>query len=177
MSWTIFCRHLSSWQFDWLDVPQLIGKSREVLEYPMVDRDPLPQWSFGPATLIGDAAHAMYPIGSNGASQAIIDARILGLSLKQNGRTGAALAHYETLRRPPTNAIVVANRGNGPDQIMQLVEQRSGGEKVDPKLVISREELQDHASHYKSLTGLSIDALNAMPPIIDPALAAHSYQK
>lgn len=172
-----FLPAFASWQFDWLDVPQLIRQSREVLEYPMVDRDPLPQWSFGRATLTGDAAHAMYPIGSNGASQAIIDARILGLSLKQNGLTGAALARYEALRRPPTNAIVVANRGNGPDQIMQLVEQRSAGQKVDPELVISRKELQDHASHYKSLTGLSIDALNARPPIIDPALVAHSFRK
>ncbi|WP_306259137.1 flavin-dependent oxidoreductase [Pararhizobium sp. IMCC21322] len=166
-----FLPAFESWSFDWLDAPALIRSAQEILEYPMVDRDPLPQWTFGRATLMGDAAHAMYPIGSNGASQAIIDARVLGLMLKQRGACEAALVAYEAERRAPTNAIVLANRGNGPDQIMELVEQRSKGKNVNPELVISNVELQDHAAHYKALTGLSIDALNARPPIIDPALA------
>lgn len=166
-----FLPAFESWAFDWLDAPALIRGAQEILEYPMVDRDPLPTWAFGRATLMGDAAHAMYPIGSNGASQAIIDARVLGLMLKQRGACEDALVAYEGARRAATNAIVLANRGNGPDQIMELVEQRSKGKNVKPELVISNAELQDHAAHYKALTGLSIDALNARPPIIDPALA------
>lgn len=172
-----FLPAFESWAYDWLDAPALIRGAQEVLEYPMVDRDPLPKWTFGRATLMGDAAHAMYPIGSNGASQAIVDARVLGLKLKLLGAGDDALAAYETERRAPTNAIVLANRGNGPDQIMELVEQRSGGKNQAPELVISDSELQDHAAHYKSLTGLSIDALNIKPPIIDPALAVCTYQK
>lgn len=172
-----FLPAFENWTFDWLDAPELIRSAQEILEYPMVDRDPLPKWTFGRATLMGDAAHAMYPIGSNGASQAIIDARVLGLKLKQHGVCENALFAYEAERRAPTNAIVEANRGNGPDQIMELVEQRSEGKKVNPELVISKAELQDHAAHYKSLTGLGIAALNARPPIIDPALAVCTYQK
>lgn len=172
-----FLPAFESWRFDWLDVPALIRKSGEILEYPMVDRDPLPKWTFGRATLIGDAAHAMYPIGSNGASQAIIDGRVLALKLKQFGLCEEALFAFETERRAATNAIILANRGNGPDQVMELFEQRSDGQDIDPELVISRTELQDHAAHYKSLTGLSIDTLNAKPPIIDPALVACTYQE
>lgn len=165
-----FLPAFESWNFSWLDVPGLVRGAQEILEYPMVDRDPLPKWTFGRATLMGDAAHAMYPIGSNGASQAIIDARVLGLMLRQSGLTEGALNAYESQRREPTNAIVLANRGNGPDQIMEMVEKRSDGKDMDPELVISRAELQDQAAHYKSITGLSIDALNSKPPIIDPAL-------
>lgn len=161
-----------SWNFDWLNVPDMITSADEILEYPMVDRNPLPRWTFDRATLMGDAAHAMYPIGSNGASQAIIDARVLGLKLRQIGLKSEALKGYESERREATNAIVLANRGNGPDQIMEIVEQRSKGEPVEPELVISQAELQDHAAHYKSIVGLSISELNERPPIINPAFAA-----
>lgn len=167
-----FLPEFKSWNFDWLNVPAMITSAQEIFEYPMVDRNPLPQWTFDRATLIGDAAHAMYPIGSNGASQAIIDARVLGLKLRQIGCKPEALLDYEADRREATNAIVLANRGNGPDQIMEIVEQRSKGEPMAPDQVISQAELQDQAAHYKSIVGLSISELNARPPIINPALVA-----
>jgi 2-polyprenyl-6-methoxyphenol hydroxylase-like FAD-dependent oxidoreductase len=65
------------WHFDWLDVPALIRDAEQILEYPMVDKDPVPQWTFGRVTLLGDAAHPMYPRGSNGSAQALIDGRTL----------------------------------------------------------------------------------------------------
>ncbi|MEP4804927.1 MAG: flavin-dependent oxidoreductase, partial [Hyphomicrobiales bacterium] len=167
-----FLPEFESWNFDWLNVPDMITSAQEILEYPMVDRNPLPKWTFDRATLIGDAAHAMYPIGSNGASQAIIDARVLGLKLRQAGLGAQALKAYEAERLEKTNAIVLANRGNGPDQIMEIVEQRSKGNAVEPTQVISKDELIEHAAYYKSLVGLSIADLNARPPIIDPALLA-----
>lgn len=172
-----FLPAFESWEFDWLNVPELIKCADEVLEYPMVDRDPLPRWTFDRATLIGDAAHAMYPIGSNGASQAIIDTRVLGLQLKQLGLNEHALMAYEAVRREATNAIVLANRGNGPDQIMEIVEQRSRGEPAEPGQLISDEELQRHAAHYKSVVGLSIAELNARPSIINPDLAQCSVSQ
>lgn len=167
-----FLPEFEAWNFDWLNVPEMITSAEEILEYPMVDRNPLPRWTFDRATLIGDAAHAMYPIGSNGASQAIIDARMLGLKLKQSELNPQALKDYESERLEKTNAIVLANRGNGPDQIMEIVEQRSKGEPIEPDRIISQTELQEHAARYKSLVGLSISELNAQPSIINPALAA-----
>ncbi len=96
------CPDFEAWRFDWLDIPALIAAPSEVFEYPMVDRDPLPRWSFGRVTLLGDAAHPMYPIGSNGASQAILDARCAGPRDRCARRSGrAALAAYEAERRPP----------------------------------------------------------------------------
>ena len=102
------------WVFDWLDVPALINGADNILEYPMVDKDPVAQWTFGRVTLLGDAAHPMYPRGSNGSAQAIIDGRVLAaqLALAQlsgNGMRSALLA-YEALRRPPTSKIVLTNR-------------------------------------------------------------------
>ena len=120
-----FLPAFESWRFDWLDVPALIRGAAGSFEYPMVDRDPLRRWSFGPITLLGDAAHPMYPIGSNGASQAILDAAALARAIAANGETPAALHAYEAERRPATSAIVLANRGNGPEQVMQLAEQRA----------------------------------------------------
>src|ERR1700730_6297508 len=100
-------------KFDWLDISGMIESTEEILEYPMVDRDPLPRWSFGRITLLGDAAHPMYPRGSNGAGQAILDARFLAGQIKKLGATEAALQHYEAVRNPAT-AKVVLNHGPAP---------------------------------------------------------------
>lgn len=163
-----FAPAFADWRFDWLDVPALIAGAAEVYEYPMVDRDPLPRWTEGRVTLMGDAAHPTYPVGSNGASQAIVDARVIGAEVRRLGPTPAALAAYEAQVRPRTTAVGLANRGKGPDAVMQMVEDRCGGVFDDIEAVIPRAELAAHAEHYKRLAGFSIEALNAAPPILGP---------
>lgn len=150
------------WRFDWLDVPALIEAAGEVLEYPMVDRDPVERWSFGRVTLLGDAAHPMYPIGSNGASQAILDAEALARALSEHEDPVAALQAYEAERLGPTAAIVRANRGQGPEQVMQMVEERApdGFERLED--VIGRDELEAVAARYKQVAGFDREKLNAM---------------
>src|SRR3954452_21260267 len=106
-----------SWRFDWLDVADLIRRSEFILEYPMVDKDPLPRWTFGRVTLAGDAAHPMYPRGSNGAAQSVIDARTLADCLAANAEPREALAAYEAARRDATGKVVHTNREHPPDFI------------------------------------------------------------
>jgi 2-polyprenyl-6-methoxyphenol hydroxylase-like FAD-dependent oxidoreductase len=149
-----------SWRFPWLDVPELIRGARAVYEFPMVDRDPLPRWTFGCVTLLGDAAHPMYPIGSNGASQAILDARVLARELDRHRDPAAAFAAYEAERRPATAAIVLANRGNGPEQVMQLAEERAPNGFTDIENVIPLAEREAIANRYKQVAGFQRDALN-----------------
>lgn len=161
-----FLPAFEDWQFAWLDIPALIRKAGRIFEFPMVDRNPLPFWTEGRVTLAGDAAHAMYPIGSNGASQGIIDARVLGRCLRDAGPGHGALAEYEAERRPVTTRIVLANRSNGPDQVMELVEQRCGGEFADVREVLSEAELHDTARTYKELVGTDIDTLNTRASIL-----------
>ena len=164
-----FLPHFASWRFDWLDVPGLIGAAERCYEYPMVDRNPLERWTFGPVTLLGDAAHPMYPIGSNGASQAILDARVLAREIGAHGATEAALRAYEAERRPATAAIVLANRKNGPEQVMQLVEERAPNGFARIGDVLSAEELEGVAAGYKRIAGFDKDALNSRPPIVVPS--------
>jgi 2-polyprenyl-6-methoxyphenol hydroxylase-like FAD-dependent oxidoreductase len=149
-----------SWHFPWLDIPSLIAGAEAVYEYPMSDRDPLPMWSDGRVTLLGDAAHPMYPIGSNGASQAILDAECLTESIAGISDTKEALKQYEAIRLPVTANIVLQNRQMGPEQVMQIVEDRApdGFEKLSD--VISEEELEDIAARYKKIAGFDKDALN-----------------
>jgi 2-polyprenyl-6-methoxyphenol hydroxylase-like FAD-dependent oxidoreductase len=127
-----------------------------VYEYPLTDREPLDRWTDGCVTLLGDAAHAMYPIGSNGASQSILDAVALATAVAQHGATPAALLAYEAERREPTTRIVLANRGNGPEQVMELAEQRAPDGFDDIEQVIPRVELEEIAAQYKQLAGFSI---------------------
>lgn len=155
---TRFAEEFASWQFPWLDVPALIAQAEEVLEFPMVDRDPLPSWTEGAVTLLGDAAHPMYPIGSNGASQAILDAAALGAALEEGPSVAAALQAYESLRRPATAAIVQANRKNGPEQCMQLAEERAPGGFEALSDIFAPGELQAIADRYKVLTGMKKDS-------------------
>ncbi len=161
-----FLPWFTDWRFDWLDVPRLIRECPQAYEYPLVDRDPIPQWTFGRITLMGDAAHPMYPIGSNGASQAILDARVLTREILDKGCTQAALLAYEAERRPATTDLVMLNRRNGPEQVMQLVEERApDGYKVVTD-VLSQQELEDIAANYKRVAGFQVEALNAKPAIV-----------
>jgi 2-polyprenyl-6-methoxyphenol hydroxylase-like FAD-dependent oxidoreductase len=164
-----FLPWFESWKFDWLDVPGLIRNCAHAYEYPLVDRNPLDRWTFGRVTLMGDAAHPMYPIGSNGASQAILDARVLTREILMHGTTQAALQAYEAERRPATSELVMLNRRNGPEQVMQLVEERApDGYKVVTD-VLSQQELEGIAANYKRVAGFQVEALNAKPPIVPRA--------
>ncbi|WP_309646193.1 flavin-dependent oxidoreductase [Phenylobacterium sp.] len=164
-----FLPRFESWDFGWLNVPGVIAGAERIFEYPLVDRDPIGRWTFGRVTLLGDAAHPMYPIGSNGASQAVLDARTLAYELATRGDTVQALAAYEAARRPPTTAIVLANRGNGPEQVMQLAQERAPDGFADVHDVLSRAELEATAGAYKKVAGFDREALNHRPSLTPPA--------
>ena len=152
--------HFSAWDFDWLDIPALIARAPAIYEYPMIDRDPLPCWGNGRVSLLGDAAHPMYPIGSNGASQAIIDARVLAHELAGSSDPVSALATYEDLRRPPTTALVHANRRDGPEHVMTIVEQRAPNGFADINDVIGQDDLRAIVARYSRTAGFDVDELN-----------------
>ncbi|GAA1973055.1 flavin-dependent oxidoreductase [Microbacterium pumilum] len=153
------------WRFDWLDVPAVIAAADELLEYPMVDRDPIPRWTFGRTTLLGDAAHAMYPNGSNGASQAIIDARTLAFHLATASSVDGALSAYEGQRRPATSALVLSNRGQGPERVMVLAHERAPEGFTDIHDVIPADELTGISAGYKRAAGFHPDILDARPSL------------
>jgi 2-polyprenyl-6-methoxyphenol hydroxylase-like FAD-dependent oxidoreductase len=150
-----------AWDFGWLDVPGMMRRTEAIYEFPMVDRDPLPGWTDGRVTLLGDAAHPMYPIGSNGASQAILDARRFAWHLATAPGYADGIVAYEAERRPATAALVAANRGLGPDLVLELVHRRAPEGFTELHSVISRAELEDTASGYKKLAGFDPALLNA----------------
>ena len=157
----------SGLKFDWLDITAMIESTEEILEYPMVDRDPLPRWNLGRLTLLGDAAHPMYPRGSNGAGQAIIDARFLAGQIRKLGATEAALAAYETVRNPATAKVVLTNRTDPPDAILREVWKRSGGKRFDRiEDVISATELQEMSDRYKRVAGFDRETLKTRPSFV-----------
>lgn len=147
------------WVFDWIDVPSMIAGAESIYEFPMSDRDPLPRWSFGRVTLLGDAAHPMYPIGSNGASQAILDAEALAHALIEDPNWENALQRYDDERVPAAAKVVLQNRQKGPDFIMDLMEDRfpQGFSPAE----IPHDELADIMEHYKQVAGFDIKTLNA----------------
>ncbi len=155
-----FIGAFAEWHFDWLDVPAFIRAADMVLEFPMVDQDPLPRWSFGRVTLLGDAAHPMVPRGSNGAGQAILDARALTSALLAEADPMAALAAYEKQRLEATTRVVLTNRTNPPDAILREVFERTKDRpfaSIDD--VISRDELVALSDSYKRIAGYSKEAL------------------
>jgi 5-methylphenazine-1-carboxylate 1-monooxygenase len=145
------------WKFDWLDVPALIRNADQVLQYPMVDKDPIAQWTFGRVTFMGDAAHPMYPRGSNGSAQALIDARTLAAELATQVEPLGALQSYEAKRRDVTSRIVQTNRSLPPDFINIKVDELAGDKPfrhIDD--VISQQELGAISEHYKKIAGFSL---------------------
>lgn len=156
-----FAPSFAQWKFDWIDVPHLIEKSEAVYEFPLVDKDPVKQWAFDRVVLLGDAAHPMYPIGSNGASQAILDSEALARSLSESDNIELAFKQYEALRLDKTSSIVLSNRQNGPEIVMQIVEDRAPNGFANLHDVISRQELEEISARYKQIAGFDKETLNA----------------
>jgi 2-polyprenyl-6-methoxyphenol hydroxylase-like FAD-dependent oxidoreductase len=151
------------WRWDGIDVPALVEAADGVWEFPMVDRDPLPQWTNGHVTLIGDAAHPMYPIGSNGATQAIIDGRVLARHLKLSTEISSGLEAYERDRREWTSKIVLLNRAHGPDQVLELAQQRAPTPAHDLNRLLPMQERERIAADYKQVAGFDPVSLNHHP--------------
>lgn len=150
-----------SWRWDWLDCPSIIEASNELLEYPMSDRDPLDSWTLGRRlTLLGDAAHAMYPIGSNGASQAILDARVLARELATQPSIEGALEAYDAQRRPATTAVIRSNRQMGPEIVMKMAYERAPEGFDDIDAIIPHAERAEIAGRYKQAAGMDPALLN-----------------
>ena len=161
-----FAHHFDGWEWDWLNVPQLIRGAEVAYENPMIDRDPVSTWQDGPIVLMGDAAHAMYPTGSNGASQAVIDARVLGACLLDHGVRPDALAAFDAKLCGPISEVILRNRGAGPFGLLNMVDDRCGGEFDSIDDVIPPEERAAFMKAYQSAAGFAKEALNAAPPTI-----------
>ncbi len=151
----LFADHFSDWRFDWLDIPELIAGGSDVYEFPMVDRDPLPAWTFGRTTLLGDAAHPMYPIGSNGASQAMLDAHAIAQALAEHSDIDDALRTYEDARRTATAKIVMSNRQHGPERVLDMAQERApqGFDRIED--VFAAGELEEISNSYKQVAGFA----------------------
>jgi len=163
-----FAHHFDGWDYGWLDVPAMLRGAKEIFEYPMIDRDPVPTWVDGRVALLGDAAHVMYPTGSNGASQAIVDARVLGAALLALGVGPDALQAYDRRLCADISALVLRNRGAGPFGLLNLLDERCGGVFDDIEQVIPAAERDAFMARYKAAAGLAIETLNASPPTISP---------
>ena len=164
-----FLEHFRDWDFGWLDFPRIIEATDQIFEFPMVDRDPIDRWTFGRVTLLGDAAHAMYPNGSNGASQGILDAEAIGKALTERGDPAhagiePALQAYEAERRPPTSQIVLDNRKTGPERVLQAIEERCPGDCGPTHTCIPHDELEQVATAYKRLAGFDKESLTRRAP-------------
>lgn len=155
-----FAHHFDGWTYDWLDVPALIRGASVAYENPMIDRDPIPTWQDGKVVLMGDAAHAMYPTGSNGASQAVIDARTLAAAMLEHGVTEQALASYDAALCGPVSELILRNRGAGPFGLLNMVDDRCGGKFDNIDDIIPADERAEFMAKYKAAAGFAIEKLN-----------------
>ncbi|MFE3022056.1 FAD-dependent monooxygenase [Streptomyces sp. NPDC059256] len=146
---------LASWNLPWIDLATLVDRSTAIFEYPMLDRDPLPRWSFGRVTLLGDAAHPMFPMGMNGGSQSVVDTRVLSWCLTRESDPVAALRRYDRMRRPAVNAIVRANRNLGPEEIITRAAAHGGP--------LPTGEAEKIAAHYRELSQATVTQVNDHP--------------
>ena len=161
-----FIHHFEDWNYDWLDVPAMLRGADAIFEYPMIDRDPVPTWVDGRVALLGDAAHVMYPTGSNGASQAVMDARVLGAAILEHGVTAGALQAYDARLCAEISAVVLRNRGAGPFGLLNLLDERCGGVFDNIDDVIPAAEREAFMSRYKAAAGFAMETLNSSPSIV-----------
>ncbi|AIR97007.1 FAD-dependent monooxygenase [Streptomyces glaucescens] len=159
-------RHLGDWAPPGVNLAALVEGTPDIQRYPMIDRDPLPRWTFGGVTLLGDAAHAMYPAGSNGATQAVIDARVLAWHLARHpDDPGTALRAYEAERRPQMTELQRSNRSLGPERVLTMAHQRAPGGFADVRDVFSEEELAEISRGYAVTGKFDQDWVNTRPSL------------
>ena len=161
-----FMHLFERWNYEWIDIPGMLRGATEVFEYPMIDREPVPTWVDGNVALLGDAAHVMYPTGSNGASQAIMDARVLGAAMLEHGVTSRALQAYDTQLCAEISQVILRNRGAGPFGLLNLLDDRCGGVFDNIDDVIPKAERDEFMLRYKIAAGLAAEKLNAAASII-----------
>jgi 5-methylphenazine-1-carboxylate 1-monooxygenase len=159
----------SGWSPDWLDLPTILRSADQVYRHPMMDRNPLPQWSFGAVTLLGDAAHAMLPMGSNGATQSIMDARVFAAALGASSDIPQAMARYESERRPAMTRLQMRNRNHGPEAVITLAHQRAPGGFDNVQDIISEQELISVAADYAGIAGLDVQYVNTRQSLSPPS--------
>jgi 2-polyprenyl-6-methoxyphenol hydroxylase-like FAD-dependent oxidoreductase len=157
------------WSFPWIDVHRLFAATDEVLQLPNVDRDPIPRWSFGRVTLLGDAAHPMHPVGAQAGSQAVVDGRVLAAALLAARDPIAALADYQDQRIAAMNDIVIRNRNLGLESILQTAEERAPDGFNHIHEVLSQEELTATATSFKQAAGLDVDTVNSRETFVQLA--------
>ncbi len=155
-----FIDYFEAWTFPWLDVPALFKQTKTIYEFPMIDRDPVDRWSFGRVTLLGDAAHAMRPNGSNGSSQAIWDAKVVAQTLSEQDDVAQALRAYEDIRLGPVSKLVLENRKTGPERVMQMAEDNCDGTCTDVCKHVPQAVLEEVASKYKKIAGFDRETVN-----------------
>ncbi|CAF0983321.1 unnamed protein product [Rotaria sordida] len=156
---------ISNMKLAFLDINHLIQSSMIINKFPLTDRDPLPRWTHNRVTLLGDAAHPMYPNGSNGASQAILDARGLVLCFRQHGVTPQGLQAYDDLRRPVANTVVLAARQYGIEELLKIVDERAPCGFQQLSDVIPSAEFEVMMSNFKKVAGLNVQQINQEPPL------------
>ena len=161
-----FWKPFLGWRFEWLDVPALIAATETIFEFPKCDRDPVPQWSFGRVTLLGDAAHPMLPTGSQAGSQAVVDGRVLARELRSAPSVQSALKRYEAERLKPMAQITLKNRELGPEIAMQIAEERAPGGFDNIEDIIPREEMARITESYKRAAGLDSATVNNRPSFL-----------
>jgi 5-methylphenazine-1-carboxylate 1-monooxygenase len=166
-----FAHQFKDWNFEWIKFADLIGRTEDIFEFPVYDRDPLPRWSFGRVTLLGDAAHPMWAIGAQAGSQAIVDARVLAFELASADTPERALEQYEAQRRPIMTAVTLKNREYGPAIVMEIAERRAPNGFTSIDDVIARRELAEISRAYKIEAGFDPDALNERPSLTVPRMS------
>jgi 5-methylphenazine-1-carboxylate 1-monooxygenase len=154
-----FQSYFSNWNLGWLDIQELFNNAISIHKFPMIDRDPLQKWSFSRATLMGDAAHAMYPNGSNGVSQGVLDAMVFADLMENSDDPIDALARYEDARLTPTSRIILANRQTGPEQVMQMIHENCQGCSGETHTCLPTSVLEEIALSYKKLAGFDKESL------------------
>jgi 2-polyprenyl-6-methoxyphenol hydroxylase-like FAD-dependent oxidoreductase len=159
------------WSYPWLDIRGLFARTERVLQLPNVDRDPIPRWSFGRVTLIGDAAHPMQPVGAQAGSQAVVDARVLAAALLAVADPAAALTHYQDQRIAAMNDIIIRNRNLGLETVLQLAEERAPNGFARITDVLSQDELESAALNFKKVAGIDVETVNSRDSVVEVARA------
>src|SRR5262245_12211342 len=155
------------WTFPWLDVHGVLAHTERVMQLPNIDRDPVPRWSFGRVTLIGDAAHPMQPIGAQAGSQAVVDGRVLVASLLSTRNPEEALLRYQNERITAMNDIIVRNRNFELESVLQLAEERAPHGFANIANVLTRDELESTATNFKKAAGLDVETVNSRASFVE----------